>query len=97
MHDIRFLAGGAFAALALSFAACSPAAAPITVDHPASASAPRGRLAPPPPALAPGIAGDVLTPPPPVGAVHHDQHDMPDAHDMHDMKMPGNDGDKAKP
>ena len=44
---------------------CSPAAVPLGTTHPAAPSAPTGRLAPPPPALEPGVAGDVLSLPGP--------------------------------
>ena len=42
---------------------CSPAAMNTGVDHPASPQAPTGRLAGPPPALAPGVA-DISIPEP---------------------------------
>jgi hypothetical protein len=54
-------------ALLCFLAACTPAAMSMTADHPASPTAPSGRLAAAPAALAPGVADPVPVPPlPPV-------------------------------
>jgi hypothetical protein len=59
-RDPRRSRHGERAAAALLLAAlvgCAPAAMPLTAEHPASPEAPTGRLAGPPPALRPGVAG----------------------------------------
>ncbi|HTE50380.1 MAG TPA: hypothetical protein VK698_05880 [Kofleriaceae bacterium] len=54
-------------------AACAPAAAPADPTHPASAGAPTGRLAGPPPSFADAPRAADLPPaaPAPAGAHHH--------------------------
>ena len=58
----RLVAAAALVGGAL--AGCTPAAMPVTAEHPASPEAPAGRLAGPPPALRPGVADAT----PPAGA-----------------------------
>ena len=69
----------------LLLVACAPNATSLTPDHPASASAPIGRLAGPPPALRPGVA--VTTEPPAADLV-------PSGHEHH---MPAPSQDPPKP
>ena len=60
--------------LSLVLVACAPRATSLAPDHPASANAPTGRLAGPPPALRPGVAETVepaAPDPAPTGHEHH--------------------------
>jgi len=69
------------AALALIVIAGCAHSAPLAADHPASPSAPIGRLAAPPPSLAPGVvtyrAADTAAPA--AAAPHHHHHAEPAA------------------
>jgi hypothetical protein len=58
----------ALSLLLLLGSSCAPAALPVARNHPASASAPTGRLAGPPAALRPGIAGEIQADPAPPAA-----------------------------
>jgi hypothetical protein len=60
--------------LALASAACSPAAMPLPVGHPARADATPGRLADPPAALRRG-ATEHLEPAEPTPPVDHSKHE----------------------
>lgn len=62
--------------LALGGAACTPAAMPLPVGHPARADAKPGRLAGPPPALRPGVTkpAEPTDAPPPVDHSKHEGH-----------------------
>lgn len=84
-------------ALPVALAACSPAAVPTVADHPASRSAPVGRLAPAPPAIAPGVAGDDVLKVPGSDTQPPTAPSTEKSHDMGGMKMGPDAAPKGKP